>query len=116
MRRLLRQIADLKARVAALESELREERDRARAREDALLDRVLTAAGRQGIAQVTKSTEKPKVEPVITSIDEARLAALREAAIAAGRPASDGDAVWRAQLAGRPTPIGLPDEPYVLPQ
>lgn len=116
IRRLLRTIAEQKARIASLEDDLRQERERARQREDALLDRVLTAAGRHGIAQVTQSPkEKPEVKPVITAIDEARLAALRDAAVRAGRPASDGDAMWRAQLNGKMPSLSLPDEPFVLP-
>lgn len=110
------EIRRLVRRIGELEAELKAERERARRREDELLDRVLTAAGRHALTPEPKPRPTVEVEKPITAIEEARLAALREAAIRAGRPATDGDKVWKAQRNGQPMIIDLPDEPYLPPQ
>ena len=104
-------------RIAQLESELQLERKRSRRREDELVDRVLTATGRHGLTPEPRPKQERSIpnQPV-NAIDEARLMALREAAVRAGRPASDGDAVWKAQRNGHTPAITLPDEPYIPPQ
>ncbi len=116
-RRLLRELAAAKARIADLESSREAERERNRLRENELLDRVLAAAGRHALtpAPTQPATQARSFDPPMSAVDEARLFALREAATAAGRPASDGDKVFKAQREGRVIPITSPGEPYVLP-
>lgn len=102
---------------AALKEELREERQRAREREDHLLNQVLLATGRRVIPETRKpDTEPRKIELPITAVDEARLIALREAAVRAGKHPSEGDRVWNQMRNGKAVTVGMPDEPYVLPQ
>jgi len=116
-RRLLTQIRDLKGQIADLNGELREERERSRRREDELLDRVLLASGRHSLTPDPKKVqraESPIPQPM-NALDEARLIALREAAVAAGRPAHEADRFLEAERAGKPIFFGLPDEPYVVP-
>lgn len=116
-RRLLAQIRDLKGQIVVLNGELREERERSRRREDELLDRVLLASGRHSLTAEPKKTQiiEPIAPQPMSALDEARLVALREAAIAAGRPAHEADRFLKAEKAGKPISFGLPDEPYVVP-
>ena len=108
------EVRRLVRRIAKLEEQLEAERERNRRREDELLNRVLTAKGSRALPP-EPTQERPAVEQPITALDEARLTAYREAAVRAGRPANDGDLVWRAGRNGKPVSFGLPDEPYVLP-
>lgn len=102
LRRVLAQSRKLEERVAALEGELRAERERNRVRENELLDRVLTAAGRYAIGPEPKKDIRPKEppKPTVTALDEARRAAYREAALKAGRTVQEADALWQAQMNG----------------
>jgi hypothetical protein len=116
-RRLLAQIRDLKGQIVVLNGELHEERERSRRREDELLDRVLQASGRHSLTPAPKKAQivEPPVSQPFNAMDEARLVALREAAVAAGRPAHEADRFLEAQRAGKSISFGLPDEPYVVP-
>ena len=117
LRRLLAQRDELKEKIASLEVELREERERSRRREDELLDRVLTASGRHGLTPEAKLPAEPKVRPPVpmTALDEARRDAYRKAAVEAGRTVQEADQFFDAQRNGKQYPLGLPDEPYVIP-
>jgi len=117
VRRLLDELRRAKARLTELEAALEAERERSRRREDELVDRVLTASGRHGLTPAPKASApaEPKARPPLTALDEARLEAYRQAAVASGRPPQDGDRVFEAQRNGQPLPIGLSDEPYILP-
>ena len=75
LRRVLAQNKALKAQVSALEAELREERLRGRRREDELVDRVLTAAGRHAL------TPDPAVTPPKKPAPPNRYAATRLLAV-----------------------------------
>ncbi len=118
IRRLLAEKRRLIAKIAELESELRDERNRNRRREDDLVNQVLLAAGRYG---VEPSKPKPKAEPVVkprprlNAVQDATLKAYRKAAVEAGRSVQEADAVFWAELEGKPIPITQPDEPYILP-
>jgi septal ring factor EnvC (AmiA/AmiB activator) len=118
LRRLRAESHKLEGRIAALETELREERERNRRREDELLNRVLTAAGRYAIETEPKKPEPPKppAPPKITALDEARLVAYREAAARAGRPPQEADALWKAKLNGVPFTPPYLDESYRAPE
>jgi hypothetical protein len=115
LRRVLAQNKALKAQVSALEAELREERLRGRRREDELVDRVLTAAGRHALTPDPAVTppKKPAPPKPLTAMEEARLAALRQAALDAGRPTQEADALFYAQRNGTPFQVAQPSEPYV---
>lgn len=117
LRRLLTQRDELKEKIASLEAELREERERSRRREDELLDRVLTASGRHGLTPDPKHIAEPKPKPPapLTALEEARREAYRKAAVEAGRSVHEADAYFEAQRNGKSYPLGLPDEPYVIP-
>lgn len=114
-RRLVRERNDLLARVADLETKLEAERTRHRRREDELVDRVLTATGR---APLTPDPKPPKPRPApetepLNAVEEARLVALREAAVKAGRSVQDADRYFYAQRAGQPPPFRVPEEPFI---
>jgi hypothetical protein len=89
----------LRRRVAELEKALHAEAQRNREREDELINSVLTAAGRYGLAprraDVQSFTPPPlKASSPLNAIEEAQLEAYRQAARDAGRPAEDGDAYF----------------------
>jgi hypothetical protein len=64
LRRILRENRDLKARIAGLEAELREERAKTERIMLALADRVLTAAGCYGLPkEVTQPKERRETKP-----------------------------------------------------
>lgn len=119
LRRRLRQRDDLIEKITSLEAELRAERERARHREDQLVDRVLTASGRHGLAPEPKAKPqaepKPVVERPLTALEEAEIAALRQAAIEAGRPPHEGEQYFYANRNGKPFALNVPGEPYILP-
>lgn len=119
LRRLLRQRDDLTEKIASLEAELRDERERSRHREDQLVDRVLTASGRHALTPEPKAKPqaepKPVVERPLTAYEEAEIAALRQAAAEAGRPPHEGEHYFYAKRNGQPYPLNVPGEPYILP-
>lgn len=118
MRRLLRQRDDLTEKIGSLEAELRNERERARHREDQLVDRVLTASGRHALTPEPKAKApepKPVVERPLTAFEEAEIEALRQAAAEAGRPPHEGEQYFYAKRNGKPYPLNVPGEPYILP-
>ena len=117
MRRLLTLVKAAQERSTTLEAELREERERSRHREDQLVDRVMTASGRYGLTPEAKKIVKPEPKPPapLNALEEARLIALREAAVAAGRNPKEADQLFEAQRNGQPYMVGRPDEPYILP-
>lgn len=119
LRRLLRQRDELKEKVASLEAELREERERSRHREDDLVNKVLLAAGRHGVPvdpkKAAEKTAEPKPPAPLTALEEARLDALRKAAVEAGRNPKEADQLFYAQRNGQSFSVGLPGEPYILP-
>lgn len=118
VRRLVAQTHELKARVAELEGDLRFERERNRKREDDLVNQVIVAAGRRAIERAEPKNPEPKQPPQpkpLNALDEARLLALRDAAVQAGRSPQEADKLFEAQRNGQHYPLGLPDEPYVVP-
>ena len=115
MARLLKSGRAAEKRIIELERLLTLERDRNRRREDELLDRCLTKSGSYAITPEKSKDARPQAEPPITALDEARLAAYKQAAVAAGRTEQEALAQWKARRAGQPVlPVGN-DEPYVLP-
>ncbi len=103
VRRLLDQIRELKEQIVSLKAEACAERERNRRREDELLDRVLTAAGRYALTPESKPDKsREPVRPVVTALDEARLLAYRQAAVEAGRTEQEANALWKAQISGEP--------------
>jgi len=116
--RLLRHLSNQSQRIVDLEGELRFERERNRRREDDLVNQALLAAGRRAIDRAEPSSPEPKPLPQpkpLTGLEEARLMALRQAAVEAGRPAHEADKLFYAERNGQPSPIGLPDELYIVP-
>lgn len=101
----------LRKQIATLQAALDAERDRNRTREDELLSRVLTASGTYGVAPrqapVKQQPEKIQIAP-LSDLDEGVLEAYRAAAVAAGRPASDGDRVFEAEREGRTIDVYQP--------
>ena len=115
LRRILALRRNLETKIVELEAELRSERERHQRREDELLDKVLTAAGRYAM----KPEAKPKVQtegsPRLTLLEQNRLAELRKAAMEEGLPASEADKYFWAQRNGEPYVAPQADDPYVVP-
>lgn len=107
----------LNRRVVDLEKQLADEQFRNRCRENELTDRILTAAGRAPLTPDPhfQTPRQPSPKAPLSAMDEARLVALRQAAVQAGRPSADGDRAFEAQRNGQPFSLNLPSDPYFEP-
>ena len=116
LRKAVRLIAELKKRIAALERQLSVERERHTAREDFLVDRILTAAGQYAITkQVKDATRGSQPVPAraerLSAYDEAVRQAYRDEASAAGKTMREADDRFEAWRTGR-SPRG--EMPYMV--
>jgi hypothetical protein len=105
------EIRRLRKRVVALEGELKQERERHLAREDALLDRCLTGANKHGLSERTVEPKKP-VKPVLevrplSAEDEATLVWYKRCAEGSGLPESKAEEWFQAYLRGEEPVMGM---------
>lgn len=118
--RLETALARAESRIASLESELRQERERHFAREDEFIAIIVKQTGNFApktptLALVKKDEESEKL-PKLNGVQEGTLIELEQAAINAGRPASDGTQYFWDQYYGRPTRVQLPEAEPVWQQ
>jgi hypothetical protein len=116
LRRILRENKELKARIAELEAELREERAKTERIMLAMADRVLTAAGCFGLPkEVTQPKAAPSKPPTpVPLVSEAYLEAVRQDGISRGIPHSEIETMIARLRRGENVFSGF-DEEFTLP-
>jgi hypothetical protein len=109
--RILRDNERLRTRCEALEAELRAERaeaagkleaerERNRAREERLVDRVLTTKGTYAISEPARREVRPERERELTAIEEAELEMYKQSAVEQGYGEAVGQRMWERKRAG----------------
>jgi hypothetical protein len=120
LRRVNRDLLRAEKRVEALEAELRGVRVHAQAREEALVDRVLTAAGAFAISKQvevkTQSTQGKKMATPaeLSAYEESVRIAFRAEASKLGRSPREADEVFERWRQGMPLD-SLVDNAFVMP-
>lgn len=119
IRRLLRQIDKFEERIAALEDDLREERETSRRMVLELTNRVLTAAGCYALPKDLSDKPHPKVETrsqstQLNAVEVATREAYREEAKRLGKSQREADEMFEKQRRGE---LVYPDaeEEFVIP-
>lgn len=117
--RILKETEYWRSRCAALENsldeqrerrftDLKEEHERNRQREERLVDRIATSKGSYPVSE-RKKVEASSPEPQLTAVEEAELDMFRQSAIENGYSPEIGRRMWEAKRAGRPfTPPAKP--------
>lgn len=118
LRRILRENRDLKARIAGLEAELREERAKTERVMFAMADRVLTAAGCYGLPkEVTQPKERREAKPATPEPAPelaSYLAAVREEGIKLGKSQTEIEIMINRLKRGESV-IPPMEEEFILP-
>src|SRR5262245_6017491 len=115
LRRVLRRLKAAEDRIRDLENDLKEERERNRARENELLNRVLTAAGCYALPK--EQADKPNKmaapgsnQPTeLTEMEKAIREAYRKAAAEAGHSWQEADAMFERRKRGE---LPVTDQPF----
>lgn len=118
IRRILREKKDDKARIAALEAELREERAKTERIMLAMADRVLTAAGCYGLpTEVTQPKVAPAKPPTSepSPVMESYLNAVREEGIRLGKSPGEIDIMINRLKRGESVIPQFDQEEFTLP-
>lgn len=114
VRRVLVRLKSAEMRIRDLENDLKEERERNRARENELLNRVLTAAGCYALPKERNITptkmEALRLTPnEMTAMEESMRDAYRKAAQEAGCSWQEADAMFERRRRGE---LPVVDEPF----